>query len=71
MSKRTDRRSTDLTPRSTWLSHDSDRPTSPARAAWLIPRRRRYAAIRSPIDPDAIAPELHTGATHALGSPPF
>ena len=34
-------RSTPRTPRSTWESQLSERPTSPARTTWLIPRRLR------------------------------
>lgn len=66
MSRSTDSRSTDRRPRSTWLSHDSERPTRPASAAWLTPRRRRYAAIRSPIDPSAIQQGSHRPPTPRL-----
>ena len=41
ISATTESRSTDRTPRSTCESHDSERPTRPASAAWLSPRRRR------------------------------
>jgi hypothetical protein len=39
MSRMIESRSTDRTPRSTWESHDSERPMSPASAAWLNPLR--------------------------------
>lgn len=41
ISTRTESRSTERMPRSTWESQDSERPTRPASSFWLRPRRLR------------------------------
>ncbi len=42
-------------------SHDSDRPTRPARATWLKPWRRRHRAMRGPTSGGSVEMEDSLG----------